>query len=87
MSSKEKVTRVVDGDTFHTNGRRMAVRLAGVDAPELGTPGGSAAKTKLQGLIGGKEVSVTPVARDKYRRTVANVLVGRRSVNRAMGRK
>ncbi|MFQ5957380.1 MAG: hypothetical protein ACE5KK_06385 [Candidatus Brocadiales bacterium] len=36
--------------------------------------------------MGDKEVEVDTVARDKYRRSVANVKVGKKSVNEAMRR-
>ncbi|MEA3275324.1 MAG: thermonuclease family protein [Pseudomonadota bacterium] len=84
MSRKEKVTRVIDGDTFETASRKHPVRLANVDAPEKGRKGGTAATNALRNLIQGQDVSVDTVARDKYRRSVANVKVGRRSVNKSM---
>jgi len=34
MGRKEKVTRIIDGDTFITSSRKNPVRLAGYDAPE-----------------------------------------------------
>ena len=87
MPRKEKVTRVIDGDTFITASRKIPVRLANVNAPERGQRGGAAATAALQKLIGGKEVVVETVARDKYRRAVAKVKVGRKSVNKAMKEK
>ena len=84
MARKEKVTRVIDGDTFQTASRKRSIRLANVDAPEKGERGGAAATKALRDLIGGASVSVDTVARDKYGRSVANVKVGRRSVNKAM---
>lgn len=36
MRRKEKVTKVVDGDTFLTASRKHPVKLANVDAPERG---------------------------------------------------
>jgi endonuclease YncB( thermonuclease family) len=32
MGRKEKVTRIINGDTFETNRRKNPVRLANVDA-------------------------------------------------------
>ncbi|RME42015.1 MAG: hypothetical protein D6791_18790 [Chloroflexi bacterium] len=87
VARKEKVTRVIDGDTFETDRRKHPVRLANVDAPELNQRGGKAAKAALSRLIAGQEVSIKTVARDKYGRAVANVKVGRRSVNKAMREK
>lgn len=84
MPRKERVTKILDGDTFKTAGRKHPVRLAHVDAPETGQPGAAAATRRLRNLIGGKEVSVSTQARDKYGRSVARVRVDGRSVNRAM---
>ena len=58
-----------------------------MDAPEKGARGGTAATNALKGLIQGETVSVDTVARDRYGRSVANVKVGRRSVNKAMNEK
>lgn len=85
---KEKVTRVIDGDTFRTSARtKHAVRLANVNAPEKGTKAGSTATKALRKLVQGKKVEVTTVARDKYGRAVANVKVAGKSVNNAMSRR
>lgn len=84
MARKEKVTRVIDGDTFRTASRRHSVRLANVDAPEKGKPGAAVATGRLRSLIGRKNVSIQTVARDTYGRSIANVKVGRRSVNKVM---
>jgi micrococcal nuclease len=84
MPRKERVTRVIDGDTFETAGRKRPIRLANVDTPEQGEPGYEAAKRDLERLIKGKIVEIDTKARDAYGRAVANVKVGRRSVNRAM---
>ena len=87
MARKERVTRVLDGDTFMTASRTNAVRLANVDAPEKGQAGGAAATAALRRLIAGETVNIDTVARDKYGRSVANVKVGRESVNAAMRRR
>lgn len=84
MPRKEKVTRVIDGDTFETGSRKNPVRLANVDAPEKGQPGAPKATAALRRLVQGQTVTVDTVARDKYGRSVANVTVGRKSVNKAM---
>ena len=86
MPRKEKVTKVIDGDTFKTASRKHAVRLADVDTPEKGQRGAVTEKNKLQGLIGGKEVTIQTVARDTYGRSVAKVKVAGKSVNKAMKR-
>ncbi len=84
---KETVTRVIDGDTFLTKSRKRSVRLADVNAPERGRKGASKATQRLRKLIQGKTVEVETVARDVFGRAVANVKVGKKSVNRAMMKK
>jgi len=81
---KEKVTEVIDGDTFRTNRRKHPVRLANVDTPEKREKGYQKAKDVLKKLILGEYVTVETKARDKYGRAVANVKAGRKSVNRHM---
>ena len=84
MARKEKVTRVIDGDTFCTDRRKNPVRLANVDTPEKGERGYLKATNALRSLIKGQEVSIDTVARDTYGRSVANVKFGRNSINKAM---
>ncbi len=84
MGRKEKVTRVIDGDTFKTRSRKQSVRLADVKAPEIGTSGAARATAALRKMIQGKDVIVDTVTRDKYGRSVARVKVQGKSVNRAM---
>ena len=84
MARKERVKKVIDGDTFTTYSRQKPVRLASVDAPEKGQRGAAQATKALRDLIGGKEVSIDTVARDTYGRSVANVKVGGKSVNSQM---
>jgi len=84
MPRKEKVTKVIDGDTFMTNKRKNPVRLANVDTPEKRQPGYQDAKKELEKLVVGQVVSIDTVARDKYGRSIAKVKVGTRSVNKAM---
>ena len=84
MPRKEKVTKVIDGDTFLTSSRKNAVRLANVNAPEIRQRGGQVAKKSLSNLILGKTVSIDTKARDIYARSVANVKLGRISINKAV---
>ena len=87
MARKETVTMVIDGDTFETNRRKNPIRLAGYDAPEKGKKGAAQARKDLEKLILNQDVTIQTVARDKYKRDVANVKVGRNSVNKAMKEK
>jgi len=83
MPRKERLTKVIDGDTFMTASRKNPIRLANVDEPKKSAPGGSVATKALKDLIQGETVSIDAVARDIYARTVAKVKVGRQSVNKA----
>ena len=84
MVTKERVTRVVDGDTFYTANRKRPLRLANVNAPERGAKGGTAATRKLRGLIAGQTVSIDTKARDVYGRYIVDVKAGGKSVNNAV---
>jgi len=84
MPRKEKVIRVIDGDTFKTSSRKNSVRLASVDTPEKKQRGYNKAKQALSKMIQGQTVSIDTKARDKYGRAVANVKLGSKSVNNAM---
>lgn len=75
MARNERVTKVIDGDTFVTDSGKNSVRLANVNVPEKGSPGATAATRALCDLIQGEEVIVDTVARDKYGRSVANVKI------------
>lgn len=85
-TTKERVTEVVDGDTFRTGASATAVRLQGVDTPELYEPGYAAAKKALTQLILGRDVEIDTKAHDVYGRRIAQVwrLPDYLNVNRAM---
>ncbi|MEE9615363.1 MAG: thermonuclease family protein [Thermodesulfobacteriota bacterium] len=87
MKRRETVSRVIDGDTFQTTSRKKSVRLANVDAPEKGTHRAAKATEALRKMIKDEKVRVETVARDKYGRAVANVYVGKESVNKKMREK
>lgn len=61
--------RVVDGDGLVIEGVR--VRLWGIDAPELGTAAGAAARDALAVLVAGAVVVCDGLYLDRYGRTVA----------------
>jgi len=84
MARRERVTRVIDGDTFMTSSRKKPVRLANYDAPERGQRGYKVSKDTLKSMISGKTVTVDVKARDVYGRAVASVKVGAKSVSAAM---
>ena len=65
--------RPIDGDTFAMNG--VKIRLNGIDAPELGTPGGGEAAVRLAAMLQEGQVTIVPRSRDVYGRTVADVFL------------
>ena len=79
-----KVVRVIDGDTFETSSGQR-IRLADVNAPEVGNSYSQKATEQLDELVGGKNVAIKPVG-VSYGRVVADVKVGAKSVNRVMQR-
>ena len=84
MPNTKKVFDIVDGDTLKVDKIGPGIRLANVYAPEKGQKGYGDAMAKLAMLTKGKQVTVTPVATDVYGRTVAQLKVGNKSVNKAM---
>ena len=51
MARKERVTKVIDGETSMTGSRKRPVRLANVSAPETASSAAAAATQPLRGLI------------------------------------
>lgn len=80
-----------DGDTCSVKlsgqNRRLTVRLAGIDAPEVsggeenGQPLGKDARNTLNGLVKGKSVKVKTVELDMYGRMVGEIYLGTKLVN------
>ena len=72
-----KVVGVHDGDTLtlRTAADTIKVRLAGIDAPELGQPFGKNAKQALSALVFGKMVIVVAQGEDRYDRTLGDVVI------------
>jgi endonuclease YncB( thermonuclease family) len=72
----DKVVRVLDGDTIEVlhNTRAERIRLNGIDCPEKGQAYGKRAKHAASKLVFGKEVALQTHGRDKYGRTIADVL-------------
>jgi len=84
MGRKETVTRVIDGTTFRTASRKNPVRLADVNAPEMGQYGGDAARRALREMIRGETVLIESVGRDRHGCSVAQVYKNEESVNQLM---
>lgn len=72
---KGLVVHVVDGDTVDLliDSRPVRVRLAQIDAPEMGQPFGNRSKESLIELVKEKEVVATWEVLDKYQRPIVNL--------------
>jgi endonuclease YncB( thermonuclease family) len=74
-----RVERLADGDSFDIRwldtGQADEIRLFGINAPESGACFGALARGMLEALTSQKEILVESIARDEFRRVVANVWV------------
>ncbi len=72
-----RVVGVSDGDTITVlhNGKGERIRLHGIDCPEKRQAFGKRAKQFTSTLVFGKTVTVQVVDRDRYGRTVGEVLL------------
>lgn len=71
-----RVVGVADGDTvtvLDATKRQHRIRVAGIDAPERGQPGGFRSKESLAALVYGQPVRVESEKRDRYGRIVGKV--------------
>lgn len=78
LAFEGKVVHVQDGDTITVlvEQRQVKVRLASIDAPELGQPFGRASKDELASMCAGRIADVVETGRDRNGRTVAEVTCG-----------
>ena len=71
------VVSILDGDTLevlhHQHPER--IRLSGIDCPEKGQAYGQKAKQAASALVFGKDVTIQTHGKDKYKRTIADVLL------------
>lgn len=83
-----RVVGVSDGDTLTVlkgDRTQVKIRLHGIDAPETGQDFGARAKQAASELAFGRVVTIRERERDRYGRTVAEVLLpDGRSLNREM---
>lgn len=83
-----QVVSVTDGDTLRVKAEQglVAIRLAGIDAPERKQAFGRRSREHLRQLAMGEAVLVAPRKRDRYGRWVAQVFVGGTDVGLAQVR-
>jgi micrococcal nuclease len=79
-----KVVHVADGDTITVlrDGKKVKVRLYGIDTPERKQWYGQNAKTFTSSQVMGKTVDVQEIDVDRYGRVVGIVSVGNLALNR-----
>ena len=72
-----QVVGMIDGDTLDVlhNGQAERIRLSGIDCPEKGQAFGKKAKQAASALVFGKQVTLQTHGKDKYGRTLADVLL------------
>ncbi len=72
---KGYVVNIIDGDTFKVlrNGKKVTIRLYGVDTPESGQDYGDDAEQYLRKHINESTVKVYPITEGVYGRTIATV--------------
>ncbi len=75
-----QVVHVIDGDTLIASDGNVSfhVCIAGIDAPEKSQDFGKVSKLKLEELVKGKTVQITPVGKgyDQYGRVLGKVMLG-----------
>jgi len=83
-----RVVSISDGDTLTllVDREQVRIRLAQIDAPEIGQPYGKKAKAALSALAFHKQARVEVVDIDRYGRTVGEVFADGIDVNREMVR-
>ncbi len=83
-----EAVEIIDGDSFWViaAGRRIEIRLWGVDCPEWTQPYSREAQDLTSQLLSGKKIVVQAQDTDVYGRTVAQVFVGQLNVNEELVR-
>ena len=82
-----RVVGVHDGDTItclDENNQQQKVRMAEIDAPELGQDFGKVSRDAMAGMVFGKTVEVVDDGKDRYGRWIGHVFVNGVEVNRQM---
>ena len=83
------VTKVHDGDSIHITPKgkkRVIIRLAGIDAPEIKQPFGIASRDKLRSMILNRTAKAKCHKVDRYKRQVCVVYFDGEDVNLQMVR-
>lgn len=78
------VTHVYDGDSIRakSGNKEIEIRLASIDAPEFNQNFGKECRAQLYKKIYHTKISINPIEQDKYGRTIAEIYLGNRNINR-----
>ncbi len=71
-----RIASIADGDSFTLiadDGRRIGVRLGGIDAPEKGQPNADRSRDNLARLLARGALEIEPIKTDPFGRQVARV--------------
>ena len=82
-----RVIRIHDGDTLtllDENNHQHTIRLASIDAPEYKQAFGQQARESLSKKLFQKDVRIEWSERDKYERTISNIYLDDRWINKEM---
>lgn len=82
-----RVVGVHDGDTItclDENNQQQKIRMAEIDAPEIGQDFGKVSRDAMAGMVFGKTVEVVDEGKDRYGRWIGHVYVNGMDVNRQM---
>ena len=81
-----RIIQVIDGDTVvaQLGEKSVRIRLAEIDAPEIGQPWGLNAKKALEAKVLGSSVSLEVIDVDRYDRLVARLNLDNRQINREL---
>ena len=74
-----RIGSIADGDSFTLiadDGRRIGVRIGGIDAPEKGQPHADQSRDNLARLLARGALEIEPIKTDPYGRQVARVRAG-----------
>lgn len=80
----ETVYKIVDGDTFILENNKQAVRLFGIDAPEMDNCYGPESNSRLSELLKKGKVQLKEPVVDKFGRVVALAYVNGKLINEIM---
>lgn len=78
--------KIIDGDSFYVKkaGKKIEIRLYGIDCPEYSQPYSKNAKSFVKEKILHKKVKITPYYKDSYGRLVATVKFGEKLLNKSL---